>query len=236
MREQAPAAAGGGETAGMRAAVFRTFGPPGVLRLEHDFPKPVRRQGQGQVLLRVAAAGVNPIDWKTRKGDVPRFAVTRPKVRIVLCRTTHTHTGTRTCTRTHMPLTHLRSLVVMWRELCWNQTLDHSSRRDSACLAALANRSSGLLMARPSTSRAQPPFCSVHVCRQLAAHEQPCAATNAPPLTVTGTYAELVVAHESCLLPVPEGWSFAEAAAVPLAAMTAWQVRPVITQQQLLLS
>jgi hypothetical protein len=26
------------------------------------------------------AASINPIDWKTRKGDVPRFAVTRPKV------------------------------------------------------------------------------------------------------------------------------------------------------------
>jgi NADPH:quinone reductase-like Zn-dependent oxidoreductase len=101
MHEQAPAAAGGGESAGMRAAVFRTFGPPGVLRLEHDFPKPVRRQGQGQVLLRVAAAGVNPIDWKTRKGDVPRFAVTRPKVRVVLCRTTHAHTHTHTHRYTH---------------------------------------------------------------------------------------------------------------------------------------
>jgi NADPH:quinone reductase-like Zn-dependent oxidoreductase len=41
---------------------------------------------------------------------------------------------------------------------------------------------------------------------------------------LAGTYAEYAVAHEDSVLPVPEGWSFNEAAAVPLAAMTAWQV------------
>lgn len=30
--------------------------------------------------LQVVCASVNPIDWKTRKGEVPRFLVTRPKV------------------------------------------------------------------------------------------------------------------------------------------------------------
>jgi NADPH:quinone reductase-like Zn-dependent oxidoreductase len=39
-----------------------------------------------------------------------------------------------------------------------------------------------------------------------------------------GTYAEYALAHEDSVLPIPEGWSFNEAAAVPLAAMTAWQV------------
>jgi NADPH:quinone reductase-like Zn-dependent oxidoreductase len=38
-----------------------------------------------------------------------------------------------------------------------------------------------------------------------------------------GTYAEYVSAHESTLSPMPPGLSFNEAAAVPLAAMTAWQ-------------
>lgn len=32
------------------------------------------------VCLQVVCASVNPIDWKTRKGEVPRFLVTRPKV------------------------------------------------------------------------------------------------------------------------------------------------------------
>jgi NADPH:quinone reductase-like Zn-dependent oxidoreductase len=41
---------------------------------------------------------------------------------------------------------------------------------------------------------------------------------------VSGTYAEYALAHEDSVLPIPEGWSFNEAAAVPLAAMTAWQV------------
>lgn len=38
-----------------------------------------------------------------------------------------------------------------------------------------------------------------------------------------GTYATYVSAAESTLLPVPAGLSLQEAAAVPLAAMTAWQ-------------
>jgi D-arabinose 1-dehydrogenase-like Zn-dependent alcohol dehydrogenase len=38
-----------------------------------------------------------------------------------------------------------------------------------------------------------------------------------------GTYAEFVSTHESTLQPIPSQLSFQEAAAVPLAAMTAWQ-------------
>jgi NADPH:quinone reductase-like Zn-dependent oxidoreductase len=38
-----------------------------------------------------------------------------------------------------------------------------------------------------------------------------------------GTYAQVVSAHESTLQPIPAGCSYQEAAAVPLAAMTAWQ-------------
>ena len=38
-----------------------------------------------------------------------------------------------------------------------------------------------------------------------------------------GTYAKYVSAHESTLQPIPSQLSFQEAAAVPLAAMTAWQ-------------
>jgi NADPH:quinone reductase-like Zn-dependent oxidoreductase len=38
-----------------------------------------------------------------------------------------------------------------------------------------------------------------------------------------GTYAEVVCTHESALAPIPAGCSYQQAAAVPLAAMTAWQ-------------
>ncbi len=45
-----------------------------LLRKSHRRP--------GEVLIKVAAASVNPIDFKTRaaKGGVPRFAVTLPKI------------------------------------------------------------------------------------------------------------------------------------------------------------
>jgi NADPH:quinone reductase-like Zn-dependent oxidoreductase len=38
-----------------------------------------------------------------------------------------------------------------------------------------------------------------------------------------GTYAQYVCTHESTLQPIPSSMSYQEAAAVPLAAMTAWQ-------------
>jgi len=62
----------------MKAVIFREFGPPSVLSLVTDQPKPVRKAGE--VLVEVAATSVNPVDWKTRKGDVPRFMVKLPKV------------------------------------------------------------------------------------------------------------------------------------------------------------
>ncbi|MDI9246513.1 NADP-dependent oxidoreductase [Marinobacter sp. CHS3-4] len=49
----------------MRRVVYDQFGETDVLRLEKaDMPKP----GSDDVLVRVAGAGLNPIDWKTRKG------------------------------------------------------------------------------------------------------------------------------------------------------------------------
>jgi hypothetical protein len=46
----------------MRAAIFRQFGPPSVLEVVSDWPKPTRQAGE--VLIRVVATSVNPIDWK----------------------------------------------------------------------------------------------------------------------------------------------------------------------------
>ncbi|WP_404367680.1 NADP-dependent oxidoreductase [Marinobacter sp.] len=49
----------------MQRVVYDRFGDPDVLRLETaERPEPE----SGEVLIRVAGAGVNPIDWKTRKG------------------------------------------------------------------------------------------------------------------------------------------------------------------------
>jgi NADPH:quinone reductase-like Zn-dependent oxidoreductase len=54
----------------MRAVRQRTWGGPDVLEVA-EVPRP--DAGPGEVLVRVAAAGVNPADWKIRSGAVRRF-------------------------------------------------------------------------------------------------------------------------------------------------------------------
>jgi NADPH2:quinone reductase len=53
----------------MKAIVVREFGPPDVMKLE-DLPDP--RPDTGQVLIRVHAVGVNPVDAYIRGGQYPR--------------------------------------------------------------------------------------------------------------------------------------------------------------------
>ena len=54
----------------MKAIVVHQYGGPEVLKYE-DYPDPVA--GQGEVLVRVAAASVNPIDYKRRAGLTKDF-------------------------------------------------------------------------------------------------------------------------------------------------------------------
>src|SRR5688572_18114848 len=49
----------------MKAAVYRRYGPPDVLRVEH-VPVPAVRDGD--VLVRVHAAALNPLDWHFLRG------------------------------------------------------------------------------------------------------------------------------------------------------------------------
>lgn len=49
----------------MRAMAITEFGGGGTLQLM-DLPEP--RPGPGEILIRVKAAGVNPVDWKIREG------------------------------------------------------------------------------------------------------------------------------------------------------------------------
>jgi NADPH:quinone reductase-like Zn-dependent oxidoreductase len=51
----------------MQAIRFHTYGSPRVLVLE-EVPRP--QETAGEVLIRVYAAGVNPLDWKVRAGHV----------------------------------------------------------------------------------------------------------------------------------------------------------------------
>ena len=52
----------------MKAVRIHEYGKPDVLRYE-DVPRP--QVGPGQVLIKVRAAGMNPLDWKVRSGLVP---------------------------------------------------------------------------------------------------------------------------------------------------------------------
>ena len=54
----------------MKAVVVHEYGGPGKLKVE-DVPDPV--PGEGQVLVRVAATSVNPIDYKLRSGALKEF-------------------------------------------------------------------------------------------------------------------------------------------------------------------
>lgn len=53
------------ESGEMRRIVYDRFGEPDQLRLE---PAAIPEPGPDEVCVRVAGAGLNPIDWKTRKG------------------------------------------------------------------------------------------------------------------------------------------------------------------------
>jgi NADPH:quinone reductase-like Zn-dependent oxidoreductase len=55
----------------MRALRFFEYGGPEVLRLDQDAPVP--EPAKGQVLVRVAGAGLNPADWKIREGLFKEF-------------------------------------------------------------------------------------------------------------------------------------------------------------------
>ncbi len=58
-------AAGQQNESTMKAVRYHAYGGPEVLRYE-DAPRPA--PGEGEVLVRVHAAGVNPVDWKIRQG------------------------------------------------------------------------------------------------------------------------------------------------------------------------
>jgi len=71
----------------MKGVIFEQFGEAEeVLKIRSDLPKPERIPGQGRCLVQIASTSVNPIDYKTRTGEMPRFMVKLPKVSIAnLC-------------------------------------------------------------------------------------------------------------------------------------------------------
>ena len=61
-----PGAATIGDAVRMKAIMSRCYGPPSVLTLE-EVAKPV--PAENQILVKVHAAGVNPLDWHTMRGE-----------------------------------------------------------------------------------------------------------------------------------------------------------------------
>ena len=136
----------------MRAARIHRYGGPEELVVE-EAPEP--EPGPGEVLVRVHAAGVNPVDWKTRGG--------KGMARII---------------GPDFPL------VLGW------------------------DVSGTVVTTSPDARRYQPGDEVFGLVRFPQA---------------AGCYADYVTAPESELVPKPSSLSHTEAAALPLASLTAWQ-------------
>ena len=134
----------------MRASVIDATGGPEVLHLA-DVPRPTRVNGE--FLVKVVAAGVNPIDFKTRSGKGAAGAI--------------------------------RSFPVI-----------------------LGNDFSGIVVDSSYETHAIKPGDEVY------------GMTMVPRFD--GAYAEYVSVPDVCIAPKPRALSHVEAAAVPVAALTAW--------------
>ncbi|HEY3729902.1 MAG TPA: NADP-dependent oxidoreductase [Steroidobacteraceae bacterium] len=133
----------------MKAAVIHSFGPPEVIQTEEiAIPSP----GEDEVLVRVRAVSVNPVDYKVRSGHYPAVKEDR------------------------LPLTLGRDVAG-----------------------------------------------TVERCGKAARQFKPGDSVYAMLDRDHGGYAEYVIVKERDLAAKPERLDYTEAAAVPLAAMTAWQ-------------
>jgi NADPH2:quinone reductase len=136
----------------LRAIAIDAFGGADRLHLV-DMPDP--RPGPGEVLIRVAAAGVNPVDWRIREGGLAHL------------------------------FPHAFPLIPGW---------------DAAGTIAEVG---------PGVEGFTPAQRVFSFCRK--------------PLIQHGTYAEFVTMSADGVAPMPTGLSFTDAAAMPLAALTARQ-------------
>jgi NADPH:quinone reductase-like Zn-dependent oxidoreductase len=134
----------------MKAVRIHEYGGPEVLKYE-DAPKP--QAGPAEVLIRVHAAGVNPVDWKVRQGYMQQMM------------------------KYEMPM------IPGW---------DVSGVVEAVGAAAARLKPGDEVYSRPDLRR-------------------------------DGTYAEHVVVKESEVALKPKSIDHVTAAAIPLAALTAWQ-------------
>jgi NADPH:quinone reductase-like Zn-dependent oxidoreductase len=134
----------------MKAVRVHEYGGPEVLKYE-DAPKP--QAAPGEVLIRVHAASVNPVDWKIRAGYLQQM------------------------------LNYKLPVILGW---------DVSGVVDSVGAGATRLKPGDEVYSRPDMTR-------------------------------DGTYAEYVAVKESEVALKPKSIDHATAAAIPLAALTAWQ-------------
>ncbi len=134
----------------MKAVRIHQYGGPEVLRYE-DAPRPVVKPDE--VLIRVHAAGVNPVDWKVREGHVKSM------------------------------FTYPMPLIPGW---------DVSGVVQSTGLDTSRLKAGDEVYSRPDIAR-------------------------------DGAYAEYIAVRESEVALKPKSLDHVQAAAVPLAALTAWQ-------------
>lgn len=64
----------------MNAVVMYKHGSPDVLEYRNDFPSPLPIQNSNQVLCSVVGAGLNPVDFKMRKGPIWDTIYPKPKI------------------------------------------------------------------------------------------------------------------------------------------------------------
>jgi NADPH:quinone reductase-like Zn-dependent oxidoreductase len=134
----------------MKAVRMHSYGGPEVLVYE-EVPRP--SPGAGEVLIRVHAAGINPVDWKIREGYLKQM---------------HEYT---------LPL------IPGW---------DVSGVVEALGVGVVKLEQGEEVFSRPDISR-------------------------------DGAYAEYIVVREAEVTPKPMSIGHVQAAAIPLAALTAWQ-------------
>ena len=134
----------------MKAVRIHEYGGPEVLRFE-EVPRP--QPAAGEVLIRVHAAGVNPVDWKVREGYMKDL------------------------------LPYSLPFIPGW---------DVSGTVEAAGSGASRFQKGAEVYSRPDIAR-------------------------------DGAYAEYVVVRESEVALKPRSVDHVRAAAIPLAALTAWQ-------------
>lgn len=202
----------------MKAIVYKTFGPPDVLKLVNH---PLPQRSAGELLVKVKSTSVNPVDYKTRNGSIP--IAKKNKVVLYVHRSSRTYVG----------ISHYTCMQILGGDLAGVvESADVDSKVFSLLVSSQhvhAKFPSGLQLVKGDkvfglspdfifTSKwGVWPFCGQlckHLLHQLASYT----------FSIAGTYAEFATIKSSLVASIPDNTSFDQAAALPLVSLTAMQV------------